>query len=128
MNNDEICVICLDAIEKGLDNTISFSGCEHRIHSDCFFKYIQYTLKEKKQILCPTCRNVIININSDIVYQNDIHHAFNDASQNITIRQSDNEDVRRKFLKYCIFASCGMMLLVGTGFLDWVNQHITPKP
>lgn len=55
------CVICLEDVEKD-DKTVQFEGCSHKMHSKCFFDHANYILKDSRQVLCPTCRHIVINV------------------------------------------------------------------
>lgn len=56
-----ICVFCIEDF-KSSDKTVDFVGCNHKVHSHCFFDYVNYRLSMNQPVSCPVCRKVIINI------------------------------------------------------------------
>lgn len=59
------CVICLQDFTNE-DKKVCMDGCDHIIHSKCFFEYVNYKLQKlQDQVACPICRNVVINIARD---------------------------------------------------------------
>jgi hypothetical protein len=55
------CTICLEDFTKD-DKTVSLDGCNHEVHSHCFFEYANYEVKHHKSVGCPNCRHVVINV------------------------------------------------------------------
>lgn len=60
----DTCVICLDEF-KNDDKKVCLEGCDHIVHSKCFFSYANYTLRTSSTVLCPICRHMVINIDSN---------------------------------------------------------------
>lgn len=59
----DVCAICLEDMETG--KTTSFEGCDHVVHSKCFFDYANTVLNTNashRTVSCPICRNAIITI------------------------------------------------------------------
>ena len=53
MDEEDICVICLEPITKSF---YTFA-CKHKIHNHCFKSYLYYHYDiAKDNISCPTCR------------------------------------------------------------------------
>ena len=55
------CTICLEDFTKD-DKTVNLDGCNHEVHSHCFFEYANYEIKHHKSVGCPNCRHIVINI------------------------------------------------------------------
>lgn len=68
MNEDNTtCVICLEELrgKSPSSKTVQFDGCNHIMHSKCFFDHANYILKDSLQVLCPICRHVVINVRNN---------------------------------------------------------------
>jgi hypothetical protein len=50
---------------KNDDKKVCLEGCDHVVHSKCFFSYANYTLRTSTSVLCPICRHMVIKIDSN---------------------------------------------------------------
>lgn len=55
------CVICLEDLTAE-DKTVHIDGCDHIVHSACFFAYAKYKLRGNDKVTCPMCRHIVIDI------------------------------------------------------------------
>jgi hypothetical protein len=80
----DICPICFEDVIPPLTTL----ECCHTLHDECFKDYITYQLKQnKKQILCPLCRDVILEV-SPIVINNDVNSMIVNVVEEQQIQQT----------------------------------------
>lgn len=57
------CVICLEDFceDEKKSKVTEFEGCDHVVHSKCFFEYANHKLTTTSTVGCPVCRHVVLN-------------------------------------------------------------------
>ena len=71
----EQCVFCLEDMNDESETMIL--ECKHKMHTSCFMEYVKYNMNKQSDIICPLCRDVVINMNtiSNIHAANSCPHA-----------------------------------------------------
>lgn len=86
---DVTCVICLDDMTTA-SKRVEFDGCNHSVHSSCFFAYTKKHLETHNRLLCPVCRTVVLEFER---HTQPHHYLYvtNQASEDATISEEGTQ-------------------------------------
>lgn len=121
VNIKNACVICLEDIDKEKQDTTTFHGCHHTIHSECFFQYMKHNIHNATIISCPICRHVIIQLDQISPIENQTPVEIHE--NHIIGYNTYNHNNDTRFINSCYIFMCCSILLFGSGCIDWLMRN-----